>query len=252
MTRNINFGYSKKSIVKKDEVNEPARIYGKIKKGKYKQKSIKQRLEALFLDNVGKVITREQIIEVATDPTTGKQPENWHQRLSELRTDDGYTILSWRNRGWLRVEEYLMPSTDKRQNASKRIMPTKETWSKVLERAKNECEWTEGGKNCGLKEGEIDAIGGGRVKLTADHKNPHSINPASDPDNPTQWQVLCARHQIMKKNYWDTSTGKMNVYAIIQSATKSEKSIVFKFLLDYFGYVIDSTGEIIKFVSSDK
>jgi len=74
------------------KVNEPKKIYGKIKK-KYSQKSIKQRIEALFLDNIGKVITREQILEVATDPETKKQPENWHQRLSELRTDDGYTIL---------------------------------------------------------------------------------------------------------------------------------------------------------------
>lgn len=39
------------------------------------------------MDNIGKVVTREQIIKVATDPKTGRIPENWHQRLSELRTD---------------------------------------------------------------------------------------------------------------------------------------------------------------------
>ena len=50
----------------------------------------------------------------------------------------------------------------------------------------------------------------------------------------------------MKKNYWDSSTGKMNIYAIIQSATKTEKTIVFKFLLDYFGYVFDEDGTILK------
>ena len=61
-------------------------------KGKYNQASIKKRIEALFLDNIGKVVTREQIIEVSKNPDTGKEPENWHQRLSELRTDDGYTI----------------------------------------------------------------------------------------------------------------------------------------------------------------
>ena len=57
------------------------KIYGEIKKV-YNDKSIKKRIEALFLDNIGKVITREQILEVATDPITGKQPENWHQRLA--------------------------------------------------------------------------------------------------------------------------------------------------------------------------
>jgi hypothetical protein len=77
-------------------------IYGEVK-GPYAQRTVKKRIEALFLDNIGKVLTREQIIEAATDPATGKAPENWHQRLSELRTDDGYSILSWRNRGDLKV-----------------------------------------------------------------------------------------------------------------------------------------------------
>lgn len=221
------------------------KVYGKVKK-QYTQPTIRKRIEALFLANIGKIITREQIIKVATDPKTGKQPENWHQRLSELRTDDGYTILSWRNRGWLRVEEYLMTSSEKRSQAGKRVKPTSETWTKVLAKAKNCCEWNEDGKVCGLKEGETDPIGGGKVKLTPDHKKPHSINPQSDPDEPNQWQALCGRHQVMKKNYQDSSSGKMNVYAIIQSATNIEKQIVFKFLLDYFGYVIDKKGDITK------
>lgn len=232
--------------VKKGVQND--KVYGKVKR-KYLQGSIKQRIEALFLDNIGKVITREQILQVAIDPVSGKQPENWHQRLSELRTDDGYTILSWRNRGWLRVEEYLMTSADKRPQAGKRVRPNKETWSKILSNAKNCCEWKEDGKICGLKENEVDPIGGGKVKLTPDHKKPHSVNPESDPTDPNQWQALCGRHQVMKKNYWDSSTGKMNVYAIIQSATNIEKEIVFKFLLDYFGYIIDEKGIITKFVS---
>lgn len=233
---------------KTNETDHNKKIYGKVKK-KYKHVSIKQRIEALFLDNIGKIISREQILQVATDPITGKQPENWHQRLSELRTDDGYTILSWRNRGWLRVEEYLMTSSDKRPQAGKRVRPTKETWTKILDSAKHRCEWKEDGKACELKENEIDPIGGGKVKLTPDHKKPHSINPESDTTDPKQWQALCGRHQVMKKNYWDSTTGKMNVYAIMQSATAIEKEIVFKFLLDYFGYIMDEKGIVTKFVS---
>lgn len=100
----------------------PRKLYGKLK-GSYRQKSVKRRIEALFLDNLGKVLTREQIIKTATNPNTGRQPENWHQRLSELRTDDGYTILSWRNRGDLKVQEYLMPHKRKRRGAGKRVRP---------------------------------------------------------------------------------------------------------------------------------
>ena len=98
------------------------KIYAELK-GPYNQKSICARIEAFFLDNIGKIATREQIIEVATDPITGRVPENWHQRLSELRTDYGYTILSWRNKGNLNISEYVMPSADKRQTIKIRVKP---------------------------------------------------------------------------------------------------------------------------------
>ena len=195
---------------------------------------------------MGKILTREQIIEAARNPETRKEPENWHQRLSELRTDAGYTILSSRDREELRVQEYLMPHTEKRASAAKRVTPTRNTWSAVLERAEHRCEWNEGGQVCGLGEGDIDPIGGGTVKLTADHKRPHAVDPSTDPGDPSQWQALCGRHQVMKKNYWDSSTGKLNAYAVIQAASRSDKWTVFVFLLEHFGYYIDGDGTILR------
>jgi hypothetical protein len=219
------------------------KLYGKIKKV-YDQKTVKKRIEALFLDIIDKIITRDQIIQVATDPATKKEPENWHQRLSELRTDDGYTILSWRDRNNIKKEEYLMPSANKRALAAKRIKPNAETWKAVLKRADFKCEWTEGNVICGLREGSVDPVSGGKVKLTPDHNNPHSLKPDADAKNVNQWRALCGRHQVMKKNYWDSNTGKLNIYAIIQSATRTEKEVAFKFLIDFFGYVLDDNGEI--------
>ena len=178
--------------------NSDAKIYGVIK-NEYKQKSIRKRVEALFLDNIGKIITREQILEVAKDPKTGKEPENWHQRLSELRTDEGYTILSWRNRGDLQIQEYLMPNSEKRTSAGKRIKPTDETWVQILERAKYRCEWNEGGEICGLKEGDVDPVGGGRVKLTPDHKSPHSVNADTDPKKLNNGRHYAADIKLLRK-----------------------------------------------------
>jgi len=208
--------------------------YGEVK-GPYNQESIRERIKALFLDNIGKVITREQIIKVATDPKTGRVPENWHQRLSELRTDEGYTILSRRDTPDLKVSEYMMLTTERRPNAGKRVRPDPETWAKVLERAGHRCEWIEGGIKCNLKEGEIDPIGGGTVRLTPDHKTPHSVNPKTDPRKPDRWQALCGRHQVMKKNYWDDRTGWLNVYAIVQASSEKEKREAYEFLKQYFG-----------------
>lgn len=203
-------------------------------RGPYNQPTVRKRIEAFFLDNIGKVATREQIIEVARDPKTGKTPENWHQRLSELRTDSGYTILSWRNRGDLKLSEYLMPTAQKRQTAAKRVRPDAKTWQIVLESAKYRCAWADDGQPCGLRQGDIDPIGGGTVRLSPDHRLPHSVDPISDPNNPDKWRPLCGRHQLMKKNYWDDSTGWLNVYAIVQAAPETVKRAVFDFLKIYF------------------
>ena len=204
-------------------------------RGPYLQRSIMARIEAFFLDNLGKVATREQLLEVATDPKTGRTPENWHQRLSELRTDKGYTILSWRNRGDLKVSEYLMPNAERRATAARRTRPTASTWAKVLAQHDNRCIWTEGGVTCDLRSGDIDPVGGGTVKLTPDHRTPHAIHAETDPEDPSRWQPLCGRHQVMKKNYWDDETGWLNVIAIVQSASEEQKRAVFDFLKNYFG-----------------
>ena len=198
------------------------------------QNSVRARIEAFFLDNIGKVATREQIIEVATNPRTGVQPENWHQRLSELRIDYGYTILSWRNRGDLKVSEYLMPTDEKRDSTARRIRPTASAWSEALEAADFRCAWIDDGQLCGLRQGDIDQVGGGTVRLTPDHKQPHSLNPDIDPGDSSKWRPLCGRHQVMKKNYWDDETGWLNVIAIVQSASEAEKRRVFDFLSAYF------------------
>lgn len=205
-----------------------------ILKGPYNQKSVRERILALFLDNVGKVVTREHIVEVAKDPKTGRQPENWHQRLSELRTDYGYTVLSLRNGRGLKVSEYMMPNTEQREIVSKRTRPTDHTWEIVLEQTGYRCAWDEDGELCGLEEGDIDSIGGGTVHLTPDHKQPYSIKPDADPTDSSKWRPLCGRHQVMKKNYWDNVTGKLNVYAIIQAASRKEKMRVYEFLRVYF------------------
>jgi hypothetical protein len=222
----------------------PEKVYAEILRV-YNQTSVSKRIEALFLDNLGKVVTREQIMEVAKDPTDDRVPENWHQRLSELRTDRGYTILTRRDRADLAVSEYLMPTAERRSIAAKRVRPNTETWAAVLRRAGARCEWSEAGEACGLANGDLDPVGGGTVRLTPDHKAPHAVNPATDPDDPEQWQALCGRHQVMKKNYWDNTTGKLNIYALVQAAQDADKRVVFDFLSSYFGYTRAPDGSLV-------
>jgi hypothetical protein len=70
---------------------------GNRRAAKYGQRSVKDRIRAYLLDRVGEMVTSEELAEVARDPQTGKRRENWHQRLSELRVNEGYTIESWRD-----------------------------------------------------------------------------------------------------------------------------------------------------------
>lgn len=200
----------------------------------YNQSSIIARLEAFFLNNVGLVVTREQIIQVAKDPKTKIDPENWHQRLSELRTDKGYTILSSRDSSVLSNQEYVLASIEKREAANRRVRPSAKCWNDVLIRANGCCEWQEDGQNCGLRNGSIDPIGGGTVKLTPDHVTPHSINPNTDINDPSQWNALCGRHQVMKKNFWDGASGKINVIGILQSSSRETKKEAYDLLKNYF------------------
>lgn len=203
-------------------------------------------VRALFLANLGKIVTKEQIIKAICSGLGVDDYENWHQRLSELRTDEGYTILSGRDRKDLKPGQYLLLSTERREIASKRTKPTPETWRAVLKRAGNCCEWKEGGIACGLHNGAIDPVGGGTVKLTPDHMTPHSIDPKSDPDKPDQWQALCGRHQVTKRNYWDSTTGKLNAVAIVQAAAEKEKDVIFSMLLEYYGFTRGADGNIRK------
>jgi hypothetical protein len=200
-------------------------------KNRRSNQTVRRRIERLFLENLGKVLTRDRIQKAARDPKTKRIPENWHQRLSELRTDSGYTILTHRDRDDLKVSQYLMETAKRRRVAGKRVRPSRSTWAAVLGRAKNACQWV----GCDLKDGDKDPVGGGTVRLTPDHRRPHAMNPNADPNDPNAWQALCGRHQVIKKNFWDSTTGKLNVIAIVQNAPKREKRKILKMLKAFFG-----------------
>ncbi len=202
------------------------RLTGLIKK--YSQRSIKKRIEAFFLDNIGIVVTDEHLKKVAKDPKTGKDHARWHQRISELRVDDGYTILSYRDDPALKTGEYCLVSDKKRETAKARKKIDAKIKAMLL-RASPVCVYS----GCGLREGETDPIGGGTVRLQVDHKTAHDHDD-HDGDNLENYQLLCGRHNVTKKNLWDDKTGKLNIRAILQFISKSEKKAAFEWLQSYF------------------
>lgn len=192
--------------------------------------NVRGRIREFMIANAGKVVTREQIQEAAADPTTGKTPENWHQRLSELRVDEGYDILSWRDRATLKPGQYLLESGLPTRIAKPRAYLTPDQKIALFARDEHRCQWP----GCLLTGGAIDPVGGGTVVLTADHKSPHSLQDGKWSGTLDDWQTLCARHQQEKKNFIDDRTGRKNLRELVRAAGRPEKLAIFEDLKAYF------------------
>ena len=89
-----------------------SRAYATIK-GPYNQRSARARIEAFFLDNVGLIATKEQVMGVSRNQKTGVLPWHWHADFVEFIHDSGYTICSIANRKGLKMDEYLMPTGER-------------------------------------------------------------------------------------------------------------------------------------------
>lgn len=98
------------------------------------------KLRAYFLTNVGRVMDSEELRAVA-----GNQSE-WARRIRELRTEEGYLILTHNDRSELKPGQYLL-ETAKPQPAFERAL-SKETRAFVLDRNGFTCQM------CGAVAGE--------------------------------------------------------------------------------------------------
>ncbi len=100
---------------------------------------MRAKLRAHFLDNVGKVMSSDELREIA-----GKS--EWARRVRELRNEEGYLILTHNDRGDLKPGEYLLENP-KPQPAFERSI-SKELRAYVLDRNGFTCQM------CGAVAGE--------------------------------------------------------------------------------------------------
>ncbi len=100
---------------------------------------MRAKLRSYFLGNIGKVLTSDELREVA-----GKS--EWARRVRELRNEEGYQILTHNDRNELKPGEYLLENP-KPEPASERNM-SKELRALVLDRDGFTCQM------CGAVAGE--------------------------------------------------------------------------------------------------
>ncbi|TDU62578.1 hypothetical protein EI77_04621 [Prosthecobacter fusiformis] len=121
-----------------------------------KKKGSKALILAFLLERVGAVVTSKQLQEAS-----GGAAE-WGRRVRELRDEEGYDILSHKDRAGLKPGEYILMS-GKRRPAFKRGI-SKETRAIVLERNGYTCQM------CGAAAGDADPFNPSRtIRLTLGH-----------------------------------------------------------------------------------
>ena len=178
----------------------------------------KKKILDYFLANIGKVLESRDI-----QAASGGAVE-WARRVRELRNEDGYQILSHKDRADLKPNQYLL-ETDKRVLAFSRDI-SKETRARVLDRNGNTCQM------CGLAAGDVDPFNPMRtVRLTMGHILDKS---KGGDDSVNNLRALCTNCNEGIQNASMPKPDRIHLLSQIRRATISDQEAVLDWLLTKF------------------
>lgn len=185
------------------------------------QKGSKRLVLEFLLENIGVVVEAKEIRAFAGGVS------EWARRLRELRNEDGWQILSHKDRADLKPGQYLL-ETRKRLPAFKRGI-SKETRAKVLERNGYTCQM------CGVAAGDPDPLSSGRtVRLTMGHIIDKSKGGKDTLEN---LRAVCTNCNEGLQNAALPKPGRVHLLAQIRRATIDDQEAVLSWLLSKFGVV---------------
>ena len=171
-----------------------------------------------FLENIGKVLESRQI-----QAASGSASE-WARRVRELRNEDGYQILTHKDRVDLKPNQYLIETAKRVPGFARNI--SKETRAWVLERNGYTCQM------CGLAAGDSDPFNTARtVRLTMGHILDKS---KGGDDSPQNLRAICTNCNEGLQNTALPKPDRIHLLAQIRRATISDQQAVFEWLLRKF------------------
>ncbi|MCC6239748.1 MAG: HNH endonuclease [Phycisphaerales bacterium] len=178
----------------------------------------KQRILEYFMKNLGKIVEARDI-----QRASGGVVE-WARRVRELRNEEGYQILSHKDRADLKPGQYLL-ETDKRIPAFHRNI-SKETRAWVLERNGYTCQM------CGVAAGDPDPLGSARtVRLTIGHIIDKS---KGGDDSPSNLRAICTNCNEGLQNTAPPKPDRIHLLAQIRRATIDDQRAVMQWLENKF------------------
>jgi hypothetical protein len=179
-----------------------------------KQKGSKQLILEFLIANIGRVVESKELQEAS-----GWAAE-WGRRLRELRDEEGYQILSNKDRANLKPGQYLL-ETEKRKPAFHRGI-SKETRAYVLERNGYTCQM------CGVAAGDRDPLNPSRtVRLTMGHIVDKSKGGEDEPRN---LRAVCTNCNEGLQNAAPQKPDRIQLLAQIRRATIDDQQAVLDWL----------------------
>jgi hypothetical protein len=183
-----------------------------------KTRGSKQKILEYFMNNVGKVLESRDIQEASGGAV------EWARRVRELRNEEGYQILSHKDRSDLKPNQYILETTA-RLPAFKRDV-SKETRAYVLERNGYTCQM------CGIAAGDTDPYNSERtIRLTMGHIIDKS---KGGDDSPQNLRAVCTNCNEGLQNSSPPKPDRILLLAQVRRATIQDQEVLLEWLLKKF------------------
>ena len=180
--------------------------------------SARDRIRSFLEANVGKIVTTQQIGDVA-------KIRDYARRIRELRDQEGMQIKSHIDRHDLKPGEYVLESPERLPVLNGSMSPQLRT--EILERNGSTC------RLCGAGPGDPDPYNPNRkVRLHIDHIVPVSQGGTDTPDN---LRVLCSACNQGRRNIQPPSETALNILARLRRVSRKIRREVYEALKKEFG-----------------